>query len=39
MRHIMFTVDNREEVHARLHPYGAQLDGEMVLCKDSYRLW
>jgi catechol 2,3-dioxygenase-like lactoylglutathione lyase family enzyme len=38
IRRIMFTVDNIEDVLARLRPYGAELVGEMVQYEDTYRL-
>ena len=35
---VMFTVDDIDETLARLHTRGAQLVGEVVQYKDSYRL-
>ena len=38
IRRIMFTVDDIEEVLARLQTLGAELIGEVVRYEDSYRL-
>jgi catechol 2,3-dioxygenase-like lactoylglutathione lyase family enzyme len=35
---VMFTVDDVDDVLARLRPYGAQLVGELVRFGDSHRL-
>ncbi|MCW3099144.1 MAG: hypothetical protein JWL77_4762 [Chthonomonadaceae bacterium] len=35
---VMFTVDDIDELLARLHKHGAQLVGEVVQYEDSYRL-
>ena len=38
IRHIMFAVEDIEDVLARLHAYGAELVGELEQYEDSYRL-
>jgi catechol 2,3-dioxygenase-like lactoylglutathione lyase family enzyme len=38
MRRIMFTVDDIDDVVARLRSHGAELVGEIVQYEDSYRL-
>jgi catechol 2,3-dioxygenase-like lactoylglutathione lyase family enzyme len=38
MRRIMFTVDDLEDVIARLRTHGAELVGEVAQYEDSYRL-
>ncbi|WP_410656495.1 VOC family protein [Amycolatopsis sp. lyj-112] len=38
LRHIMFSVDDIEDVLGRLRPHGAELVGELVRYEDSYRL-
>jgi predicted enzyme related to lactoylglutathione lyase len=38
IRRIMFTVDDIEDVLARLQTLGAELIGEVVRYEDSYRL-
>jgi len=38
IRRVMFTVDDIEEVLARLHSHSAELLGEVTRYKDMYRL-
>ena len=38
IRRIMFTVDDIDDVVARLRTYGAELVGEVVQYEDTYRL-
>ena len=38
IRRIMFTVDDIDDVIARLRPHGAELLGELAQYEDSYRL-